>query len=310
MSEAGRDAEMMFCFATWRLGRRERPRWPEARAREAQPEASSRTTEQPQRESSMARIKDDSSDEEDEVPLSKRAAPGEAEVPALPPARVPPPVDDSEEEDDVPLSKRKALVEAVSFKPAPAAKKQKVEPKPANGKPKPAPAVKAKPKPQPADESDSDVEPAAKKAKKPASTNKEKEGPSTSYGDRWYEEVDGSEWKRGGVKWKTLEHGGVMFPPLYTPHGKKLMYEGKPVVLSAAQEEVGRPAQRQALTAPGGQRRHTLTVGFLFLAGAWRRRRSFFGMAGQAFLFWDGVQAFSFCGVGWGVAGSSPLSRL
>jgi hypothetical protein len=39
-------------------------------------------------------------------------------------------------------------------------------------------------------------------------------------------------------KWTTLEHGGVLFPPEYTPHGVKLKYDGVPVDLTPEQEEV------------------------------------------------------------------------
>lgn len=40
------------------------------------------------------------------------------------------------------------------------------------------------------------------------------------------------------MKWKTLEHGGVLFPPEYTPHGIKMKYDGVPVDLTPEQEEV------------------------------------------------------------------------
>ena len=40
------------------------------------------------------------------------------------------------------------------------------------------------------------------------------------------------------VKWETLEHSGVLFPPEYTPHGVKMLYDGKPVDLTPKQEEV------------------------------------------------------------------------
>jgi len=246
----------------------------------------------------MARIKDDSSDDEDEVPISKRT-PATAAVPAAATEAAPAPAavkaeakpaaaadESSEDEDDVPLSKRKAVVDAIAAKPSLAVKKQKVEPKPANGKAKPSPTAKAKPspttktkpspaakakpspaakakpspaakaKPSPAakakpkatkpandsEESDSDLEPIPKKARKKSASTDQEEA-STSYGDRWYEEVDGSEWKKGGIKWKTLEHGGVMFPALYVPHGKKLIYDGKRVELNSAQEEVSRGAR-------------------------------------------------------------------
>ena len=40
------------------------------------------------------------------------------------------------------------------------------------------------------------------------------------------------------VKWSTLEHSGVLFPPEYTPHGGKMLYDGRPVDLTPEQEEV------------------------------------------------------------------------
>ena len=39
-------------------------------------------------------------------------------------------------------------------------------------------------------------------------------------------------------KWATLEHNGVIFPPPYQPHGVKMLYNGKPVVLTPAEEEI------------------------------------------------------------------------
>lgn len=41
-----------------------------------------------------------------------------------------------------------------------------------------------------------------------------------------------------GVKWKTLEHSGVLFPPEYTSHGVKVLYDGETVDLTLEQEEV------------------------------------------------------------------------
>lgn len=40
------------------------------------------------------------------------------------------------------------------------------------------------------------------------------------------------------IKWTTLEHAGVLFPPEYTPHGIKMKYDGVPVELTPDQEEV------------------------------------------------------------------------
>jgi len=56
--------------------------------------------------------------------------------------------------------------------------------------------------------------------------------------DKWYEAPEDVDWKRGAIKWTTLEHGGVIFPPPYAPHGIKMLYDGKPVELNAEQEEV------------------------------------------------------------------------
>lgn len=42
----------------------------------------------------------------------------------------------------------------------------------------------------------------------------------------------------GGRKWTSLEHNGVIFPPLYNPHGIKMLYNGQPVDLTSEQEEV------------------------------------------------------------------------
>jgi len=36
-------------------------------------------------------------------------------------------------------------------------------------------------------------------------------------------------------KWDTLVHAGVLFPPEYEPHGVRMLYEGKPVELTAEQ---------------------------------------------------------------------------
>ncbi|KAF3444184.1 hypothetical protein FNV43_RR13874 [Rhamnella rubrinervis] len=42
----------------------------------------------------------------------------------------------------------------------------------------------------------------------------------------------------GQKKWTTLVHNGVIFPPPYSSHGVKMLYNGKPVELTPEQEEV------------------------------------------------------------------------
>ncbi|CAI2362628.1 unnamed protein product [Moneuplotes crassus] len=49
-----------------------------------------------------------------------------------------------------------------------------------------------------------------------------------------YEEDD----EDSNIKWKTLEHHGVRFPPFYTPHGVAPLHKGKPLILNPVQEEI------------------------------------------------------------------------
>lgn len=52
---------------------------------------------------------------------------------------------------------------------------------------------------------------------------------------KWWE--SGSKGK-GGLKWSTLVHHGVVFPPPYEPHGVPLVYDGRPVQLEPIAEEI------------------------------------------------------------------------
>jgi len=107
--------------------------------------------------------------------------------------------------------------------------------KPSKTAAKPA-APKAKPAPKPAAKS-----PPAKKggssAQSGASGTPSVLQGSTS-GEKWFEAGDASEWKRGGEKWQTLLHNGVIFPPLYEPHKVPLTYDDSDLVLPTDCEEV------------------------------------------------------------------------
>lgn len=69
----------------------------------------------------------------------------------------------------------------------------------------------------------------SKTVKAPASTNgtpkkRKKDNEEETEVFRWWEQdLDGS------VKWSTLEHNGVLFPPDYKPHGVRMKYDGKNV---------------------------------------------------------------------------------
>lgn len=55
---------------------------------------------------------------------------------------------------------------------------------------------------------------------------------------KWWEaEATKAMKKHPTWKWATLQHAGVIFHPPYEPHGVKMLYDGKPVVLSPEAEE-------------------------------------------------------------------------
>ena len=59
--------------------------------------------------------------------------------------------------------------------------------------------------------------------------------------ERAEESSDSDEEGEGGkkrIKWRKLEHHGVIFFPPYKPHGVKLLHKGKAVDLTQEQEEV------------------------------------------------------------------------
>lgn len=56
---------------------------------------------------------------------------------------------------------------------------------------------------------------------------------------KWWEEEDQSGIPEDdSIKWTSLEHNGVLFPPEYVPHNIKMKYDGKPIKLSPEAEEV------------------------------------------------------------------------
>lgn len=185
------------------------------------------------------------------------------------------PKEESDSDDDVPLVQRREILQeaehkpspvAVQKKPAPPAKEKKpggeknlVKKRPADAqKTQAPPPKKAKPEPKgsSSDEDDdrplSAVKASVKKSKdeKKAKVDPKKkvkveamkkvvkrEAPAKAKTpERKKAPKDGEE--NGTVKWTTLEHNGVIFPPPYQPHGVKMLYDGKPVHLTPEQEEV------------------------------------------------------------------------
>ncbi|KAF5572133.1 DNA topoisomerase I [Fusarium pseudoanthophilum] len=95
------------------------------------------------------------------------------------------------------------------------------------------------------EESDSDA-PISKKAKaKPASSAKkavkaESKKASESEDEEEYAWWNAPKKENDDIKWTTLEHNGVLFPPDYEPLPKhvKMLYDGQPVTLAPEVEEV------------------------------------------------------------------------
>ena len=77
------------------------------------------------------------------------------------------------------------------------------------------------------------------KAEKPAAVKKEKKVKEEEDEDKykWWEQEAGGD---GSVKWTTLEHNAVLFPPAYVPLPKdvKMKYDGVPLTLPPESEEV------------------------------------------------------------------------
>lgn len=57
---------------------------------------------------------------------------------------------------------------------------------------------------------------------------------ATNGANRWWARPHASSTR----KWTTLEHNGIVFPAPYVPHGVPVLYDGKPVKLTPAEEEV------------------------------------------------------------------------
>ena len=73
-----------------------------------------------------------------------------------------------------------------------------------------------------------------------------------------------------GLKWHTMEHAGVFFPPAYVPHGIALLYDGVPVVLTPAQEEA---ATFYAAISPEAQQLKDPHYARVFNANFWEDKR-------------------------------------
>eukprot|EP00889_Picochlorum_renovo_P008520 jgi/Picre1/35550/NNA_003011.t1 len=179
---------------------------------------------------------------------------------------------DSDSDDDIPLSQLKSNVAAtLQSEQKPAVKKEKDDPgavrnggSGGGGNPVQRPSdtghvadngvgVVKKEEESSSDDSDDDV-PLSKRIAAVATTIKVKKKKKKENGEappRKRASAEGVKKERvvqkrakktqestAEIRWKTLEHHGVLFPPEYEPHGVKMLYDGVPVDLTPEQEEV------------------------------------------------------------------------
>ncbi|KAF2164172.1 hypothetical protein M409DRAFT_25518 [Zasmidium cellare ATCC 36951] len=227
-----------------------------------------------------ASYKDESDSDEDDQPLKKRktiAADDSDDEPLRKKTQKPPQASAAqigEESGDEPIAKKlqkeKAIIEKRAEKEAKAirkgeaadAKKKAKKVESDDEDDKPLVKRKAAPKKQAngvkkvkKEESDSDDHPIVKKkatgkktavkeeapAKKGKAKVKEEspedEGEDGEEEYRWWEDPSKGD---GTIKWTTLEHNGVVFPPEYEPLPKhvKLLYDGTPVSMHPEAEEI------------------------------------------------------------------------
>ena len=138
-----------------------------------------------------------------------------------------------EDSDDEPISRKKSQVNGTK---APTKKSTKVKKEDSDDEATPhksAAKKKSTPKAAPAP---TPIKKGSKKAKK-QETEQDEEAAAEEDENKWWEAPQHGD---GTVKWNTLEHNGVVFPPPYErlPKKVKLKYDGVPVNLAIEAEEV------------------------------------------------------------------------
>ncbi|KAF9932113.1 DNA topoisomerase 1 [Linnemannia zychae] len=144
--------------------------------------------------------------------------------------------EDSSSESDVPLAKK-----AASKKASATTTKTKIKTEPVtSGKPKQSSSSTTTKKRVKDEEDDKSKIKKIKKEEeedKPLKKAKKEEEEDDDDADAWWLNQK-EENEDDTVKWKSLVHNGVYFPPEYVPHGVKMKYDGKPITLAPPVEEV------------------------------------------------------------------------
>ncbi|KAF2482247.1 hypothetical protein BDY17DRAFT_310774 [Neohortaea acidophila] len=158
------------------------------------------------------------SDDDDDKPLVKKKTPAKKEVNGTTSAKK---QIKEESDDDVPLRKK-----------APAKKAKKGESDDEDDVP-----LKKKATPKKVKKEDASPAKGKSKVKKSEKTEDDADAEAEEEEYRWWEDPAKGD---GTIKWTTLEHNGVVFPPEYEPLPKhvQMMYEGVPVSMHPDAEEI------------------------------------------------------------------------
>ncbi|KAG0059711.1 DNA topoisomerase 1 [Linnemannia elongata] len=140
--------------------------------------------------------------------------------------------EDSSSDSDAPLAKKAASKKTST----PTKTKVKTEPVSSSKSKQSTTTIKKRGK------EDVDDKSKIKKVKKEEADDKskvkkvKKEEDEDEDADAWW--LNQKENEDESVKWTSLKHNGVYFPPEYVPHGVKMKYDGKPITLAPAVEEI------------------------------------------------------------------------
>ncbi|PKS06371.1 hypothetical protein jhhlp_007119 [Lomentospora prolificans] len=178
-----------------------------------------------------------SDDDSDDAPLSKSAKKINNVAKKTPVKKAV--KEESDSDDDKPLAKpaaKRKSVGSASAKATNGVKKQESDSDAPLKKPKKAAAAT---KGKPAAKATAKATP-AKKAVKAVKAESKDQSEAPEDAEEEYEWWNAPKKEDDSIKWTTLEHNGVLFPPEYTPlpSNVKLYYDGKPVNLSVEAEEV------------------------------------------------------------------------
>ncbi|KAJ5571306.1 DNA topoisomerase I domain 1 [Penicillium sp. DV-2018c] len=198
--------------------------------RKSYAEAESSEEDEPLSKRRRTSVKHEDPETDEDVPLARNGR------------KLPKPAETSigeASDSDVPIERKlaaqKLKIEETAEKEAKPARKPSATKKQVNGVKKESAANKTAPKKAKAEPASAKKGKAKTQVKAESQDAEEKEEEEEGY--RWWEDPTKGD---GTIKWTTLEHNGVVFPPEYQvlPENVKMKYDGVPITLQPEAEEV------------------------------------------------------------------------